>query len=159
MNTVTLITVGSLKEGYLRDAAAEYEKRLSGFCKFETIQLKEAKLPENPAESEIRIALADEAKRILAAIPQRAYRVALCVEGKQFSSPALAKKLEDATAASGNLVLIIGSSHGLAEEVKNACDLKLSVSELTFPHQLMRVMTLEILYRCFNIQRGTRYHK
>jgi 23S rRNA (pseudouridine1915-N3)-methyltransferase len=159
MIQVTVITVGNLKEAYWREAVAEYEKRLSAFCKPNLIQLKEAKLPDDPSEGEIRAALAEEAKKILAAVPPRAYRVALCVEGKQFSSEALAKKLDSALTENGNLCLIIGSSHGLAPEVKDACQLRLSVSELTFPHQMMRVLLLEVLYRCFSILKGTKYHK
>ena len=159
MVQVTVITVGNLKEAYWRDAMAEYEKRLCAFCKPEMVQLKEAKLPENPSEGEIKTALADEGKRILAAIPPRAYTIALCVEGKQFPSEALAKKLEGVLAESGHLCLIIGSSHGLAPEVKAAAKLRLSVSELTFPHQMMRVLLLEVLYRCFSILKGTKYHK
>lgn len=159
MIQVTVITVGNLKEAYWREAVAEYEKRLSAFCKPNLIQLKEAKLPDDPSEGEIRAALAEEAKKILAAVPPRAYRVALCVEGKQFSSEALAKKLDGALTENGNLCLIIGSSHGLAPEVKDACQLRLSVSELTFPHQMMRVLLLEVLYRCFSILKGTKYHK
>ena len=159
MINVTLITVGSLKESYLREAAAEYEKRLSAFCRLETVQLKEYKLPESPSESEINNALSEEGRRILAAMPPRAYRVALCVEGKQFSSPALARHLEHALQNGGSLCLVIGSSHGIAPEVKAACQLRLSVSELTFPHQLMRVLLLEVLYRAFSIQHGTKYHK
>ena len=159
MIQVTVITVGNLKEAYWREAVAEYEKRLSAFCKPNLIQLKEAKLPDDPSEGEIRAALAEEAKKILAAVPPRASRVALCVEGKQFSSEALAKKLDSALTENGNLCLIIGSSHGLAPEVKDACQLRLSVSELTFPHQMMRVLLLEVLYRCFSILKGTKYHK
>ena len=159
MIQVTVITVGNLKEAYWREAVAEYEKRLSAFCKPNLIQLKEAKLPDDPSEGEIRAALAEEAKKILAAVPPRAYRVALCVEGKQFSSEALSKKLDGALTENGNLCLIIGSSHGLAPEVKDACQLRLSVSELTFPHQMMRVLLLEVLYRCFSILKGTKYHK
>ena len=159
MIQVTVITVGGLKEAYWRDAVAEYEKRLSAFCKPNVVQLKEAKLPEDPSEGEIRTALADEGKRILAAMPPRSYRVALCVEGKQFSSEALAKKIESAVNESGSLCLVIGSSHGLCEEVKAACQMRLSVSELTFPHQMMRVLLLEVLYRSFSILKGTRYHK
>ena len=159
MIQVTVITVGNLKEAYWRDAVGEYEKRLNGFCKTEILQLKEARLPEAPSEGEVRAALADEGKRILAAMPARSYRIALCVEGKQFSSESLAKKLESVLAETGNLCLVIGSSHGISPEVKAACDLRLSVSELTFPHQMMRVLLLEVLYRCFNIIKGTRYHK
>lgn len=159
MIQVTIITVGNLKEGYWRDAVSEYEKRLSAFCKPQIIQLKEARLPENPSDGEIRTALADEGKRILAAIPPRSYRIALCVEGKQFSSEALAAKLDGVLSENGSLCLIIGSSHGIASEVKSACDLRLSVSQLTFPHQMMRVLLLEVLYRCFSIIKGTKYHK
>ncbi len=157
---LTVITVGNLKEGYWREAVAEYEKRLHTFCKPTVLQLKEAKLAENPSEGEIRIALADEGQRILDAIPPRAYCVALCVEGKQFSSEELAAKLEEVLASeSSNLCLIIGSSHGLADKVKAACQLRLSVSKLTFPHQMMRPLLLEVLYRSFSIIKGTKYHK
>ncbi|MBQ1230381.1 MAG: 23S rRNA (pseudouridine(1915)-N(3))-methyltransferase RlmH [Clostridia bacterium] len=159
MIQVTVITVGGLKESYWRDAVAEYEKRLSAFCKPTILQLKEARLPEDPSQGEVRAALAEEGKRILAAIPPRAYCIALCVEGKQLSSEALAARLGQVLAENGQLCLIIGSSHGLAEEVKAACRMRLSVSELTFPHQMMRVLLLEVLYRCFSILKGTKYHK
>ena len=159
MIQVTVITVGNLKEAYCRDAMAEYEKRLSAFCKPEILQLKEAKLSENPSDSEIRSALADEGKRILAAVPPRAYKIAMCVEGQQFSSEDLAQKLEGVLTTNGSLCLIIGSSFGLSDEVKRACELRLSVSKLTFPHQMMRVLLLEVLYRCFGILKGTKYHK
>ncbi|MBE6601048.1 MAG: 23S rRNA (pseudouridine(1915)-N(3))-methyltransferase RlmH [Ruminococcaceae bacterium] len=159
MLQLTVITVGNLKESYWREALAEYEKRLCAFCKPNIIQLKEAKLSENPSASEIAAALSDEGKRILAAIPPRAYRIALCVEGKQFSSEELADKLDAAVTSNGSICLIIGSSFGLSAEVKSACDLRLSVSKLTFPHQMMRVLLLEVLYRSFSILKGTKYHK
>lgn len=159
MIQITVITVGNLKEAYWRDAVAEYEKRLSAFAKVTLVQLKETKVGDDPSEGEIRAVLTDEGKRILSVIPPRAYTVALCVEGKQFSSEALAQKLEGVLAESGQLCLIIGSSHGLSPEVKNAAKLRLSVSELTFPHQMMRVLLLEVLYRCFGILKGTKYHK
>lgn len=159
MIDLTLITVGSLKESYWRDAVAEYEKRLCAFCRPRILTLKEAKLPESPSEGEIRAALAEEGERILAAVPPRSYRIALCVEGKQFSSPELAAKLESVLAETGSLTLVIGSSYGLSPEVKDACDLRLSVSELTFPHQMMRPLLLEVIYRCFGIIKGTKYHK
>ena len=159
MLNVKLICVGSLKEKYLKDAVAEYEKRLSAFCKFETVELKECKLPENPSDTSVETALADEAERILRAVPPKSYKIALCVEGKQLSSEALAERIEQVTATHGSICLIIGSSHGLSPMVKSAADLRLSVSALTFPHQLMRVMLLEILYRCENIIKGTKYHK
>ena len=159
MFRLTVIAVGSLKETYLREACAEYEKRLGAFCKPEIVQIREAKLPDDPGEGEIAAALAAEGEKILAALPQKAYRVALCVEGKQFSSEELAAKIGEIAAGPGALALVIGSSHGLAPAVKEACDLRLSVSRLTFPHQLMRVILLETVYRAFNILKGTKYHK
>ena len=157
--TVRFITVGNLKESYLREAAAEYKKRLSGRCRVEEIELKEVKLPEDPSESEIKKALTEEAKAILAAIPPRSFPVALCVEGKQMSSPDLSRKLESVTAECGTLCFVIGSSHGLSPEVKSAAKMRLSVSELTFPHQLMRVILYEAVYRCYQIAKGSKYHK
>ncbi len=154
-----LITVGNLKESYWRDAAAEYEKRLSAFCKVHPIQLKEARVGDDPSPSEITAALESEGKEILAAMPPRAYRVALCVEGKQFSSEELSQKLEAVLSEHSEICLVIGSSHGLSEKVKEKCHLRLSVSKLTFPHQMMRVLLLEVIYRCFQIQKGTKYHK
>lgn len=156
---VKLIVVGNLKEAYLREAAAEYSKRLGGFCRFCTVELKEEKLPDAPSDKEIATALSKEAERILAEIPKRAFKIALCVEGKQLSSEELAQKIDSVGATHGDVCLIIGSSHGLDDNVKNACDMRLSVSKLTFPHQLMRVMLLEAVYRAFNIIKGTHYHK
>ena len=156
---VKLITVGTLKESYLRDAAAEYEKRLGGFCRFESVQLKEEKLPDDPSESEIRRALEREASAILSQISPRAFCVAMCVEGKQLSSEELAEALGDVEREASEVCFIIGSSYGLAPEVKSRADLRLSVSKLTFPHQLMRVVLMEAVYRAFNIRKGTRYHK
>ncbi len=159
MLNVTIITVGTLKEAYLREAASEYEKRLGGFCKLELIQLKESKLPEAPTEGQIAAALAAEGKQIMASVPSKAYRIAMCVEGQQLSSEQLAKRLEEVGQTHGAVCLIIGSSYGLAPEVKSACDFRLSVSKLTFPHQLMRVLLLETLYRSLGISKGTKYHK
>lgn len=159
MATIKIITVGTLKEDYLREAVAEYEKRISGFCKVESVNIKESKLPNDPSEGDIRRALFEEGKQILSAMPERAYKIAMCVEGKQFSSEELAQKIDGAFSTSNEICFVIGSSHGLSDEVKNAADLKLSVSKLTFPHQLMRVVLLECIYRCLNIIKGTKYHK
>ena len=156
---VKLIVLGTLKEAYLRDAAAEYEKRLGAFCRFELVQLKEERLSDDPGEGEIRKALEREASAILAQIPTRAYCVAMCVEGKQLSSEELAEKMAAIEQTTGEVCFVIGSSYGLAPEVKSRADLRLSVSKLTFPHQLMRVVLLEAIYRAFNIRKGTRYHK
>ncbi len=159
MLNVKIITVGSLKESYLKDAISEYSKRLSAFCDLEIIELKEYKLPDSPSQSEIDKALAEEAERIKKAIPPKSYKIALCVEGKQLSSEELAQKIEETTLTTASVCLIIGSSHGIDASLKGFCDYKLSVSKLTFPHQLMRVMLLEIIYRAMNIIKGTKYHK
>ncbi len=156
---VKLITVGTLKEEYWRNASAEYQKRLGALCRFEEVQLKEEKLSDRPSETEIRAALDKEGEKILAQIPPRAYAVAMCVEGKQLSSEELAEKLEQISQTHGEICFIIGSSYGLSERVKAACGMRLSVSKLTFPHQLMRVLLLEAIYRGFQINKGTQYHK
>lgn len=159
MATIKIITVGTLKEDYLRAAVAEYEKRISGFCKVESINIKEAKLPSDPSDGDIRRALSEEAKQILSHMPDRSYKIAMCVEGKQFSSEELAQRIDGAFSSANEICFVIGSSHGLDDSVKNAADLRLSVSKLTFPHQLMRVVLLESIYRCLNIIKGTKYHK
>ena len=159
MLKVRFITHGTLKEAYLRDAAAEYEKRLGAFCKFEMIQLKEERLSDDPSQNEINTALERESEKIFAQIPPRAYVVAMCVEGKELSSPELADKLDEVANRTSDVCFIIGSSFGLSDAVKKRADLRLSVSKLTFPHQLMRVVLLEAVYRAFNIQKGTKYHK
>ena len=159
MLNVTVITVGNLKESYLRDASAEYEKRLGGFCRLEMIQLKETKLPEAPTEGQIAAALSSEGKQIMAAMPSRAYRIAMCVEGQQLTSEQLAARLDEVGNTHGSVCLVIGSSYGIAPEVKAACDFRFSVSKLTFPHQLMRVLLLETVYRSLGILKGTKYHK
>ena len=159
MTHITLITVGSLKEDYLRAAAREYETRLSGLAALERVELSEERIRDEDDKTAVAAALRAEGERIMAKIPEGAYTVALCVEGKQYDSPELAALIKERTAYSGRLCLIIGSSHGLSPEVKARADLRLSVSKLTFPHQLMRVMMLEILYRSYSIIAGKKYHK
>ena len=156
---MTLVVVGSLKEEYWRAAMAEYEKRLQGYCKLTVVQIKESRLPDDPGEKEIAAALESEGKQILASLPPRCYKVALCVEGKQLSSHALAEKLDEIGRTHGSVAWVIGSSFGLSGEVKEKCDFRFSVSELTFPHQLMRVLLLETLYRSLSILQGGKYHK
>lgn len=159
MANITLITVGTLKENYLKDAVAEYKKRLSQYARVEEINIKEERIANEDDASEIRRALDAEADRIISAIPKGSGKIALCVEGKQYDSPALAKLIGKMTDESGKITLIIGSSHGLADKVKKECDVRLSVSALTFPHQLMRVVLYEALYRSFTILAGKKYHK
>ena len=156
---ITLITVGTLKEDYLKDAACEYKKRLSQYAKVEEINLKEELIKDEDNSAEISKALENEAKRIIAAIPKDSYKIALCVEGREYSSPELADIVRRANDSRGKLTLVIGSSHGLSENVKSECDLRLSFSKLTFPHQLMRPLLYEVIYRSFTILAGKRYHK
>lgn len=156
---IRLIATGSLKEPYWRDALAEYKKRLNAFAKIEIIELKECRLPDNPSPTEIATALEKEADAVLEALLPRSYVMALCVEGKQLSSEELAANLSGVMSNQGALSLIIGSSHGLAPRVKAKADYRLSVSKLTFPHQMMRVLLLETVYRSLSILHGSKYHK
>ncbi len=159
MTSVTVIHVGELKEKYYAEACSEYEKRIGGFAKLTNIEIKESRLPQDPSDGQIQKALDEEGEKILAAMPDRAFSVALCVEGKKMSSEALAGAVDRAVGDCGKLVFIIGSSHGLSPRVKSACSLRLSVSDMTFPHRLMRVILLEQIYRAFSIIGGMKYHK
>ena len=159
MLNVKIYVTGTLKEQYYKDAIAEYKKRLNAYCKLDIIEYKEYKLPDDPSQKLIDQALIEEGRKILSDISPRAYKIALCVEGKQLSSEEFAKKLDVASAERGELVFIIGSSFGLSGKVKAACDMRLSISEMTFPHQLMRVVMAEAIYRALNILKGTKYHK
>ena len=159
MANITLISVGTLKESYLKDAVSEYKKRLSQYARVDEVNIKEERIANEDDQSEIRRALDSEAEKILAAIPKGAGKIALCVEGKQYDSVALAGLIGRMADESGKIALIIGSSHGLSDRVKKECDVRLSVSALTFPHQLMRVILFEALYRSFTILAGKKYHK
>lgn len=160
MINLTVICIGRLKEQYLRDACEEYQKRLGAFCKLNIIELGAQRLSENPSEKEIEKALAEEGKAIIEKIPQDAFVVSMCIEGKQLSSEELSRKLDDAAVCGkSNAVFIIGGSFGLSLNVKKESHLKLSMSKMTFPHQLARVMLLEQLYRSSQISIGTKYHK
>ena len=160
MQRVKIICIGKLKERYLRDACAEYMKRLGAFCKPEIIELGEERLPEQPSPAEIEICLKKESEKIRKEIPSGAVVYSLQIEGKQMSSEALAAAIEkQALAGKSTLVFIIGSSFGLDETLKRHSDVGLSFSKMTFPHQLARVMLLEQLYRAFSINAGTKYHK
>lgn len=159
MTQVTMISVGALKESYLREACQEYKKRLGAFARLEDISLREVPIADEDNPAAVRAALESEGERILAAIPDGAFTVALCIEGKGQSSEQLAETLGAARDRSGKLCFIIGSSHGLSPAVKARADLRLSLSPLTFPHQLARVLLLEAVYRSFSILGGRRYHK
>lgn len=161
MLNVNLITVGKLKESYLRDACAEYQKRLQAFCKLNIVELNESRLPDSPSEKEIKTALSNEGKAMMSLLSGNScYNITMCIEGKQLSSVKFAEKLEKISVDGKSTVnIVIGSSFGIADEIKAVSDFKLSMSEMTFPHQLARVMLLEQLYRAFQINSGGKYHK
>ena len=160
MLRVSIVCVGKLKEKYLKDAVSEYEKRLRTFCKLEIIEVDEEKSPDDPNDTQIENIITCEGKRLLSKIDKSTKVVAMCIEGKQRSSEGLALYLEE-TAVSGvsSIAFVIGGSFGLSNEVKQRANLKLSMSEMTFPHQLARVMLCEQIYRAFSINKGTKYHK
>lgn len=160
MTHVTVICLGRLKESYLRDAVAEYSKRLTAFCKLTIIEKTPVRLPMDPSKAQIDAALQSEAKVILSEIPAGAYVYAMCIEGKERSSEQFSRELADiGVSGKSQVVFIIGSSYGLADEVKQRANAKLSMSKMTFPHQLARVMLLEQIYRAYMIERGGKYHK
>lgn len=161
MLTINIITVGKLKEKYLRDAVSEYAKRLSIFCKFNVVELCEKRLPDNPSQKEIENALSNEGKAMLPYIDSKsAYNFAMCIEGKQMSSEDLAQ-IFNSIAVSGKSTInfVIGSSFGIFNDIKSKANFKLSMSKMTFPHQLARVMLSEQIYRAFQILNHSKYHK
>ena len=160
MVNVTLLCVGKLKEAYWRDACAEYEKRLSAFCRFRLVEVAEERLPDNPSAAQIAATVDAEGRRLLEKIPKEAAVIPLCIEGNEMDSPSLSAYVDRLTVnGTSHIVLIIGGSWGLSDEVKNRASLRLSMSPMTFPHQLARVMVLEQIYRAFQISTGGKYHK
>lgn len=156
-----MITVGRLKEKYWQEACKEYIKRLCAFCKIEIIELAQVRLPDNPKEKQIDLALEQEGKNICKILDENeGYNIVLCIEGTLVSSDELSKKM-DSCAVNGysQINFIIGSSFGISQKVKEKCDYKLSMSKMTFPHQLARVILLEQIYRSFQISNHTKYHK
>ena len=158
MQRVTVICVGKLKEKFYAEAAAEYVKRLGRYCKLDIVELPEQRLPENPASAEVERALAREAESIRGKLPPGAWTAALCIEGKLYSSEELAGLLAD-WGRDNRLVFLIGGSFGLHPSVKSGAQAQLSMSPMTFPHHLARVMLLEQIYRGFQINEGGKYHK
>lgn len=160
MFDLSLITVGKLKEKFYISAAAEYEKRLSGYCRFKILELPEVRLPENPSEAQIADGLNKEAETILTKIPKSAWFCVLTPEGKLLSSENLACKLSEVKlSGKSSACFLIGSSFGIADSLKERADFKLSMSPMTFPHHLARIMVMEQLYRAEAIQAGSKYHK
>ena len=159
MLNVKIYVTGTLKEQYYKDAIAEYKKRLGAYCKLEIIEYKEYKLPDDPSQKQIEQALYAEGEKILSDISPKAYKIAMCVEGKQLSSEEFAQKLDEIATTNGELAIIVGSSFGLSDSLKRACDFRMSVSKMTLTHQMLRVWLVEIIYRCLSITRGGKYHK
>lgn len=160
MLQVEIIYLGGEKESYYKDAASEYIKRLGAFCTFSEKVIKDEKIPQNPSENVINAALEKEADRVLAELKHKNLKIAMCIEGKQMSSEELAEVFDSVPMRGlSGITFIIGSSEGLSERVKKACDLRLSMSKMTFPHRLARVMLLEQIYRGFSICAGKKYHK
>lgn len=160
MQRVTVLCVGRLKERFYIDAAAEYAKRLSRYCRLELMELPEQRLPENPAPAEIDRALLREAEAIRAKLPPAAVVVALCIEGELRSSEAFAGLLAGwANRGEKALAFVVGGSYGLHPSLKAEARLRLSMSPMTFPHHLARVMLLEQIYRGYQIGEGGKYHK
>ena len=159
MLQVKIIVVGKLKEKYLTEGCAEYVKRLAAYCKPAVIEIPETKLPEQPNAAQIRQALDSEAKLILDKA-KGGEIIALCIEGAMLSSEQLSEQIEKFTNSGvSTLSFVIGSSHGLSDIIKNEAALSLSISKMTFPHQLARLVLLEQIYRALSISAGSKYHK
>lgn len=157
---INLIAMGKLKESYYREACAEYLKRLGAFAAAKVCEPAPVDLPQNPNQSQIEKALSLEAERIREHIKPASFTVAMCIEGRELSSEQLAEKLSDiANRGISSVNFVIGSSHGLSEEIKRGADLRMSMSPMTFPHSLARVMLLEQVYRAYSILNNSKYHK
>jgi len=160
MLSVDIICVGKLKDAFFEDASDEYLKRLKAYCRMTVTEIKAAALPDEPNDTQINAALKKEGSEILKKIPSSAFVVSLCIEGKLFSSEdigALFNKVSNSSCS--QIVFIIGGSYGLSENVKKRSDIRMSMSKMTFPHRLARIMLLEQIYRGFKINAGEKYHK
>ena len=157
---ITVICVGKIKEKFYTDALAEYQKRLSKYCKLDIVELADEKTQEHASAHEVELVKAKEGERILSAIKEDMYVIALAIEGKMLDSVEFSKKLENlGISGSSHVAFVIGGSLGLDKRVLDRADMKLSFSKMTFPHQLMRVILLEQIYRSYRIVHGEPYHK
>lgn len=160
MQQISILAVGKIKEKYLRDAIDEYSKRLSRYCKLNIIEAADEKTPDDASAAEEEMIKQKEAQRLLKSLPENAYVVTLEIEGKQLTSPELADRLSKlATDGNSHIVFVIGGSLGLGSGILKKSDMRLSFSKMTFPHQLMRVILLEQIYRSYRIINGEPYHK
>ena len=158
MTDITVIHVGEGKEKYFADAEKEYIKRMSPFCRYRTVCIKEERIDDENSDALILRALQKEGEAILKSVPRGDTVVAACIEGKKYDSVSFAKMISERS-MQGGITFIIGSSHGLDESVKRRADIRLSISDMTFPHRLMRVILAEQVYRAFSINNGKNYHK
>ena len=157
---IKVVCVGKIREKYIQEGIKEFSKRLSRYCNLDIIEINDEKAPENLSEKEMEIVKSKEGEKILSKIPQNAHVVSLVIEGKQLTSEGLAENIENLMVSGTNdICFIIGGSLGLSQEVINRSDYKLSFSKMTFPHQLMRLILLEQVYRGFRIMKGEPYHK
>ncbi|MCH3954150.1 MAG: 23S rRNA (pseudouridine(1915)-N(3))-methyltransferase RlmH [Eubacterium sp.] len=157
---ITVICIGKLKESYWKDAVKEYSKRLGGYCSLDIVELKESRLAANPSPADELAVKVKEGEEILSHIRPSSWVVTLEIQGKKLSSEKLAEKIEDwSLEGRSDLVFVIGGSLGLSPDVSKRADFKLSFSDMTFPHQMMRVILLEQIYRSFKIIRHEPYHK
>ncbi len=160
MYKITILCVGGLKEAYWREACAEYQKRLRPFCRFTITEVPEERIPDKPSAAQIKAVIDAEGERLLAKLEPSSLPVALCIEGKERSSEQLAALIEQyAVGGEGDITFLVGGSWGLSDAVKAKARLRLSMSPMTFPHQLARVMLCEQLYRAMQILSGGQYHK
>lgn len=160
MQNVYIIAVGRLKEKYLRDAFAEYQKRLTPFCRLTVIEIDEERLPDNPSEAVIAAGIEKEGQKILKKIPSGSFVVSLCIEGQQMTSEDFSRMIEQSGVSGfSDVVFVIGGSFGLSKDIKNISKYRLSFSKMTFPHQLFRIMLAEQIYRGYQIAIGGKYHK
>ncbi len=156
---ISIVCIGKIKESFFRGALEEYSKRLSRFAKLDIIEVRDEKIPDNPSEKEIDAILEKEGAAVLTKIPKNSRIIAMCIEGKELSSTQLAEKIREISMTASHITFIIGGSLGLSDKVKAAADLKLSFGKITLPHQLMRVVLTEQIYRAFKINAGENYHK
>ncbi len=160
MLTVSILCVGKLKESYWRDACAEYQKRLGKYCRIQVVEVAEERISDNPSAAEISATIEAEGARLLSQISSDCQVIALCIEGKEVNSLQLSQCIQKvAVNGVSKIAFVIGGSWGLSDSVKSRADIKLSMSPMTFPHQLARVMVLEQVYRAFQIAHGGKYHK
>lgn len=159
MMNVTVLSVGKLKESYLREGCAEYVKRLSAYAKVNVVEVNEERCSDNPSDSEIQMVIKKEGERIIKKIPKGAAVIPLCIEGREYDSREFSALIERISLQSSHICFIIGGSFGLADEVKAMGKTKLSFGKMTLPHQLARMVLLEQVYRGFSISNNSKYHK